>query len=120
MIHAFLKLNEIPDGPLFLRDFGLHRGNELKSFKNHKINTLNHLFKFYDFPFVLIGDATENDTKYYVETFKKFPNRVKAIFIRESKRNRKNEKIQEIIDKNPEIPLILFSDLNEILACLEK
>ena len=120
MLHNFLKLENIPMGPLFLRDFGLKFGDELKAFRNHKMNTLEHLLEFYkEQNFILIGDATESDTDIYLELFTKYSNRIDHIYIRGDKA-KKNARVLEMIEKHPEAPIHLIEHSSDILKFQEK
>jgi phosphatidate phosphatase APP1 len=79
----FLDLNEIPGGPLLLRDFGLEHNMDA-SHMGHKFKEIQQiLFTYPDLNFVLIGDSGQEDPKIYREVVKKFPDRVLAIYIRD-------------------------------------
>jgi phosphatidate phosphatase APP1 len=79
----FLKLQDIPLGPIFLKDFGSHtpftsgdhQTHKLKSIKN-VLETLPHL------QFVLIGDNSEQDPEIYRRIVTEYPERIKTIYIR--------------------------------------
>lgn len=85
LLKDFLDLNQIPEGPLLLRDFGLqdnkfistgHMGHKFKEIENILL-TYPHL------NFVLIGDSGQEDPAIYHEVVKKFPGRILAIYIRD-------------------------------------
>ena len=67
----------LPLGPLMLRDFGLrmtksaqaqdHRGDPARPIRSCE--------------FVLIGDSGEQDPEIYAEIVRRFPDRVRAIYI---------------------------------------
>ena len=81
----FLRLNEIPRGPLLLRDLGLDRTKFIKE-KGHghkKEKALRLLDAYPDLPFILIGDSGQEDPAIYAEVCKQRPGRVKAIYIRD-------------------------------------
>lgn len=83
LIKRFLELNEIPLGPIFLRDFGLTQKYLLAS-KQHKFETIDRLMTTYpDLEFILIGDSGEHDPDIYLQVVETYPNRVKAIYIRD-------------------------------------
>lgn len=80
----FLDLNDIPPGPLLLRDFGLDRHKESGSHMGHKFTEIeNILITYPHLNFVLIGDSGQEDPKIYREVVRKFPGRVLAIYIRD-------------------------------------
>jgi phosphatidate phosphatase APP1 len=83
LLVEFLKVQEIPLGPLFLRDFGDHLLFSSKDHRGHKISNIKRILDtFPHLPFVLIGDSGEQDPEIYREVVKEFPNRIRAIYIR--------------------------------------
>jgi phosphatidate phosphatase APP1 len=73
----YLQLQGLPLGPLVLRDFGF------KSGKNHKTEAIEDILRTYPaLPFVLVGDNGERDAEIYADIARRFPGRVRAIYIR--------------------------------------
>ena len=80
----FLDVNDIPEGPLLLRDFGLDANKESADHMGHKFKEIKNILMAYPhLNFVLIGDSGQEDPKIYREIVKKFPGRVLAIYIRD-------------------------------------
>jgi phosphatidate phosphatase APP1 len=80
----FLDLNDIPPGPLLLRDFGLDLDKESSGHMGHKFKEISDILLTYPhLNFVLIGDSGQEDPKIYQEVVKKFPGRILAIYIRD-------------------------------------
>jgi len=81
----FLRLNEIPPGPLLLRDVGLDRTKFIKeSGHGHKeAKALSLLDAYPDLPFVLIGDSGQEDPAIYASVAEQRLGRVRAIYIRD-------------------------------------
>lgn len=80
----FLDLNDIPEGPLLLRDFGLDINKESSDHMGHKFKEIKNILLAYPhLNFVLIGDSGQEDPKIYREIVSKFPGRVLAIYIRD-------------------------------------
>ena len=80
----FLDLNEIPEGPLLLRDFGLDVNKESSGHMGHKFKEINQILEAYPhLQFVLIGDSGQEDPKIYREIVSAFPGRILAIYIRD-------------------------------------
>lgn len=81
---SFLKLRNLPLGPLLLRDWGLDRatfGNS--SHGAHKQGALKALLDTYpDMRFALVGDDTQGDLPAYAKIAADYPSRIAAIFIR--------------------------------------
>jgi phosphatidate phosphatase APP1 len=81
----FLRLNEIPPGPLLLRDVGLDRTKLIKEQGHgHKeAKALRLLDAYPDLPFVLIGDSGQDDPAIYAAVAEQRPGRIRAIYIRD-------------------------------------
>jgi len=80
----FLDLNDIPEGPLLLRDFGLDKNKENSGHMGHKFKEIKNILLAYPhLNFVLIGDSGQEDPKIYNEVVSKFPGRILAIYIRD-------------------------------------
>ncbi len=79
LLRDFLELNNLPEGPLLLRDIGA--GSDTSS---HKIDTLDRLLRrFPHLPAVLVGDSGQHDAEIYARIAERHPGRVKAIYIRD-------------------------------------
>jgi phosphatidate phosphatase APP1 len=80
----FLDLNNIPEGPLLLRDYGLDDKPEDDNHSSHKLKEISNILSAYpDLKFVLIGDSGQEDPKIYSEVVGLFPGRILAIYIRD-------------------------------------
>jgi phosphatidate phosphatase APP1 len=79
----FLKIQKIPLGPLFLKDFGNHTIFSSNDHASHKIEKIELILNTYaQMPFVLIGDSGEQDPEIYRRVLQKYPNRIRVIYIR--------------------------------------
>lgn len=79
----FLKIQNIPLGPLFLKDFGNHTIFNSGDHASHKIEKIELILNTYaQMPFVLIGDSGEQDPEIYRRVLQKYPNRIRVIYIR--------------------------------------
>jgi phosphatidate phosphatase APP1 len=73
----YLEVQGLPLGPLMLRDFGL------SSNKNHKTEAIEAILTTYPaLKFILIGDSGEKDPEIYAAIVHRFPERIRAIYIR--------------------------------------
>jgi len=80
VIIQFLERQEIPIGPVLLRDWDLVPERQAKSFK---VREIEQIFQTYpSLPFILIGDTTQKDPEIYREIMRAFPGRVPAVYIR--------------------------------------
>lgn len=79
----FFKKHQIPFGPLFLKDFGSHTLFSGGEHKTHKLENITRILDtFSHLPFILIGDSGEQDPEIYRKTVEKYPNRIRAVYIR--------------------------------------
>ena len=80
----FLEINEIPAGPLLLRDLGLGKNAGSNFSHEHKLLKIERILDTYpELPFVLIGDSGQDDPKIYRQAVLEFPGRISAIYIRD-------------------------------------
>ena len=90
LLCEFFHLNDIPIGPvLFLRNWGFTHKEQLPTRKRpHKLTMArNMLTQFPHLPFILIGDSGEEDPEIYTELVDAFPNRIRAVYIRNVSRD---------------------------------
>lgn len=82
LLLEFLNLQQIPFGPLLLRDFGDHLFFSKDPQSHKKSNIKMILDSFPHLPFVLIGDNGEQDPEIYTDVVKEYPTRIRVIYIR--------------------------------------
>ena len=103
MIHLFLRHHGFPDGPVFLKpykkwkDFLKQRHHDFYS-KHKKEKILGILSLFQDKNFILIGDDSQKDPEIYTDIAQHHPGRIKAIFIRKTRKFIKPKTVK-ILDK---------------------
>jgi phosphatidate phosphatase APP1 len=79
----FLRIHKIPLGALFLKDFGNQTVFAAGDHQSHKLNSIETILDTYPhLPFVLIGDSGERDPEIYREVVSKYPERIRAVYIR--------------------------------------
>ncbi|WP_083470383.1 App1 family protein [Rufibacter tibetensis] len=85
LLHDFLDINDIPAGPLLLRDFGLKQNKFFGAdHMSHKFKEIQNILLTYPhLNFVLIGDSGQQDAPIYKEVIKQFPGRVICVYIRD-------------------------------------
>jgi len=84
LVNEFLVLNDIPVGPVIMRDWGLTEEG-LWPFRprGHKLEAIRRILEFYsDLPFILVGDSGEKDPEIYREVVALYPGRIWAVYIR--------------------------------------
>jgi phosphatidate phosphatase APP1 len=84
LLEAFLQLNDFPEGPILLTDYGFDREKLLKaSHAEHKLTHIGAILKTYpQLPFVLFGDSGQQDPEIYLDAVRSHPGRIAAIYIR--------------------------------------
>lgn len=112
MLVAFLRINQIPKGPILLRDFGNASKEEtVVAYKKHKHLEIVRLLQTYpNLPFILIGDSGEKDAEIYRSIAQTFPGRVLAIYIRAVDDRKRAEAVEKIADAEENIDIILMED----------
>lgn len=79
----FMRLQDIPLGPLFLKDIGDHTLFAASEHHSHKLDAIKRILDAYPhLPFVLIGDSGEQDPEIYSRVVHDYPQRVRVIYIR--------------------------------------
>lgn len=100
LITKFATLKKLPKAVLLLKDiktsltqlFVTGRGNH-----NHKFEKIKHILEFYpNLKYVLLGDDSQEDPKLYEAICKIFPLHIKAIYIRQVGKNKKQNVIERL------------------------
>ncbi len=77
LLVEYLELQQLPHGPLLLRDFSLRMK------KGHKERAIEEILATYPrLPFVLVGDSGEADPEIYGDVVRRHPRRIRAVYIR--------------------------------------
>ncbi|MFD2512609.1 App1 family protein [Pontibacter locisalis] len=115
LLYHFLELNDIPQGPLLLRDFGIDE-NKLghSDHMSHKYKEIQNILITYPrLNFILIGDSGQADAAIYSEVVKNHPGRILAVYIRDVKINKHTKKVEKIADElqaDGEVEMLLVND----------
>ena len=102
VITEFMDIQKIPKGPLMLRDWDIGLSS-LSSARHseHKGATIRNILQLYPaLDVILIGDSGQHDPEIYRQMVEEFPNRVKAIYIRDVSRNAERKaSVQKLADE---------------------
>lgn len=100
LFHEYMRHHEIPEGPIFLKDFGLERGRVFKSgHGEHKSGWIERLMGLYpELEWVLIGDSGQQDAEIYGAIAERRPERVRAIYIRDVGSDGRGQEVRDILD----------------------
>lgn len=117
LLTDFIELNNLPKGPLLLRDFGLRRRSPFTLPPNHKPESIARILQtFPHLPFVLIGDSGERDTDVYMDIARQFPGRILGIFIRDVEIPGRAKRIQQLIQEaEGEIVMFMIKNYREAI-----
>lgn len=101
MLKDFFEIQKIPAGPLFLRQMGFQPKKLLaSSHKDHKLEQIEKIFTFTgDLPFILIGDSGQKDPEIYLEVVRRHPGRIRAVYIRDVSKEKRDQRVYAIIDQ---------------------
>lgn len=85
VIEDIFDLNDIPLGPILLRDLGFDRHKFLKEGHEHKLHKIRRVLNSYpDMRFLLVGDSGQDDAMLYAHAAEEFgPQRIIEIYIRD-------------------------------------
>lgn len=85
LFDKFMRINNIPNGPILLRDIELSPSNLLSfSHQGHKREQIDPIFKrFPALPFLLIGDSGQKDAEIYAQMVQDYPKRILGVYIRD-------------------------------------
>ena len=112
LLAQFMELQQLPKGPILLRDYGIRPSGPLL---NHKIETISHILNtFSDLPFIMLGDTASKDADYYLELAKQFPGRIKAVYIRQTRDTRNARRMARLIEEHTHIDAVLVHRSKEI------
>jgi phosphatidate phosphatase APP1 len=114
----FLELNQIPLGPLLLRDWGSKPNEFLPiNHQRHKLETIQTILTTYpELPFIFIGDSGQQDPEVYQQLVHLYPGRILCIYIRDvstgSKRDESVMQLAKAVAKDKsELVLVANSDM---------
>ena len=103
----FLELNQLPKGPILLRDFRTPFDKTLKPEKPHKQKEIVNILKTYPhLNFILIGDSGEHDPRIYTDIAVQYPDRILAIYLRSVKHKKRMQRVESIVDDFKTVPVL--------------
>ncbi len=114
LLEDFLNINDLPKGPILLRDFGIPYQTTPLGYKGHKYeHTARILSTYPQLPFVLIGDSGENDADIYLDLSRDFPGQVRAIYIRDVRESRRSQRVAQLIRAVGDVDIRLIRNYRE-------
>jgi len=123
LIQDFLAYRNIPKGPILLKDPHVNLRNIWKSGggnHDHKLEKISMLLSLFPtMKFILIGDSGQHDPELYTEIIEKYPNRIKAVYIRRIKKI-DEEREDQLNRYHPEIPIGWIKHSSEAITHANK
>ncbi len=121
------EINNLPLGPLILRDWGISKNEVLPNHnKKYKLAEISRILEInHDLKFILIGDSGQEDPEIYAEIVDKYPERILAVYIRDVSGLKRDKEVKALSDKLKEhnIDLVLaetsdvfFEHANKLLS----
>lgn len=116
LISDFLRLQDIPAGPIFMKDWGglkdVLRGTDHRT---HKLAVIREILDAHPgLPFVLVGDSGQQDAETYAQIAREHPGRVLAVYIRDVDRplTGRDEAVRRISEemRSLSVPMLLVKD----------
>jgi phosphatidate phosphatase APP1 len=102
VISEFMDIQKIPKGPLLLRDWDIG-WSSLSSARHseHKGGIIKNILELYPhLDVILIGDSGQHDPEIYRRAVADYPNRIKAIYIRDVTRTaERSASVQKLADE---------------------
>ena len=102
VISEFMELQNIPKGPLLLRDWDMDLNvlSADRHFDHKGVSIRNILGSYPSLPFILIGDSSQHDPEIYRQIVHEFPDRIQAIYIRDvTLRPERSSSISKLADE---------------------
>jgi phosphatidate phosphatase APP1 len=89
VLQEFLRIQQIPAGPMFLRDWGFSGGDpKARGHRGHKLIAIRRIMATYPaLRFILIGDTAQQDPEIYAEIVHDYPDRILALYIHDVSRS---------------------------------
>jgi len=110
-LELFLQKNSFPKGPILLRNLPKPFQKKDVLEKPQKQKEIYNLLETYpELPFILIGDSGDNDPDIYIEIAEQFPERIKAIYLRNVKHKNKMVRVNSLFKNYKLTPVLLVED----------
>lgn len=113
----FFQERNLPKGPFLLQNFKsgmrdlINSGGGSHTHKSEKIDRLMMLFP--RLSFILIGDSGQHDPQIYATALKKYPNRIRAIYIRSIGKNKQLDEELVLSTAALGVKMMLINHTNE-------
>ena len=95
----FMSSHDIPRGPTFLMDAAvIEEKSTAVGHENHKIDTIAEILDAHPrLRVVLIGDSGQKDPETYLEAVKRWPDRIRAVWLRDVTDRKRDAQVKAIV-----------------------
>ncbi len=115
LLTRFMDLQQLPKGPVMLRDYGLFPVSRPKDYRGHKLYTIAHILRtFPGLRFIMLGDTAGKDTDIYLTLAAEFPNRIDTIYIRHTRNTANARRAARLINECTGVEAVLIKKSGEI------
>jgi phosphatidate phosphatase APP1 len=97
----FMESHDIPRGPTFLMDAAvIEEKSAAVGHENHKLDTLAEILEMHArMRVVLIGDSGQHDPEAYLEAVRRWPKRVRAVYLRDVTRRKRDREVKRLVEE---------------------
>ncbi len=111
----FIELQQLPKGPVLLRDYGLAPTNFSTTFRDHKEQSISHILEMYpNMKFIFLGDTGSKDADHYLNIARKYPEQILSVYIRRLRYTANVRRVEKLIASADDIDLMLVKNTREI------
>lgn len=116
LLANFCVHHDIPKAPFLLRDLGLTADQWLKkATMKYKLQHIEEIISYFpNLSFILIGDSGQKDPEIYAEVYRKYPDQVRAIYIRQVDSPERAEEIKSM-SREMDVDLLIMEDSGDAL-----
>ena len=95
----FMKAHDVPRGPTFLMDAAvIEEKSPTVGHEHHKIDTIGDILDAHpQLSVVLIGDSGQRDPETYLEAIGRWPDRIRAVWLRDVTDEKRDAEVQRIV-----------------------
>ncbi len=121
LIKRFMQLNDIPEGPMFMDDWGLDETRWFKSSHGkHKTAMIDRILGTYpDLDFILVGDSGQHDAEIYAQAVRDHGSRIKAVWIRDVSSDARDAEVEKVIAEARAQDVAVFAEPDLLEAAVD-
>lgn len=115
LLTEFFRLNQLPKGPIMLRDYGIFPTSHPKAYRGHKLHTISQILDTYpDMRFIMLGDTASKDADIYLTLAEEYPGRIETVYIRYLRNTSNARRIVRLMEECKHVDAVLIRKTQEI------